>query len=88
MQATVGLGQEGLVSRYQYGDLGKSSEPFEGAPSNAILLSPSFLGAELFMWAMGAQSPSGHDFFTLNPSAIEKAVPIVGTAYRKKQAGT
>ena len=79
-QAVVGLSQEGLISRYTYGDLEGKHKQFKGAPDNGIFLSPSFLGAELFMWAVGADSPSGHDFFSLDPVAIEKAIPIVGAA--------
>ena len=84
-QAVVGLSQEGLVSRYTYGDLEKKNQQFEDAPVNAILMAPSFLGAELFMWAVGAESPSGHDFFSLDPLVIDKAIPIVGSACRMKQ---
>lgn len=83
-QAVVGLSQEGLISNYTYGNLDKKAESYEGAPTNAILLSPSFLGAELFMWAMGSEAPSGHEFFNLDPNCIEKAVPMNGAVFKSR----
>ena len=83
-QAAVGLHNEGLVSSYGYGPLEGRREEFEDPPENGILLAPSFLGAELFMWAVGVESPSGHDFFGLDPESIKKPIPILGSASRRK----
>jgi hypothetical protein len=84
--AVVGLHQEGLIGNYTYGKLDEKAKDFPGAPENGILLTPSFLGAELFAWAIGVESPSGHHFFDIDISTVDKAIPIVGSAFPKSKA--
>lgn len=81
--AVVGLYQDGLISTYAYGEIPEKTKSFPGAPSNAIYLTPSFLGAELFMWALGIDSPSGHDFFNIEIDTVQKIIPIEGSAFSK-----
>jgi len=81
--AVVGLSQNGLLSSYAYGEIPERTKNFPGAPSNAIYLAPSFLGAELFMWALGIDSPSGHDFFNIEIDTVQKIIPIEGGAFPK-----
>ena len=84
--AVVGLHQEGLIDNYTYGTLDDEAKEFPGAPTNGILLTPSFLGAELFAWAIGSESPSGHRFFDIDIGTINKAIPVVGAAFLKSKA--
>jgi hypothetical protein len=81
--AVVGLSQQGLISSYEYGEMAKRIKEFTGAPSNAIYMAPNFLGAELFMWALGIESPSGHQFFDIDLNTIKKVIPIDGEAIAK-----
>ena len=81
--SVVGLSHEGLVSNYRYGNLEGQHKELPGAPDNGILLAPSFLGAELFMWALGIEAPSGHQFFGINIHKVEKVIPIHGSAFAK-----
>lgn len=84
--AVVGLSQDGLLSSYAYGDIPERAKSFPGAPSNAIYLTPSFLGAELFMWALGIYSPSGHEFFNIEIDTVKKIIPIQGRAFSKLES--
>jgi len=81
--SVAGLSEEGLVRAYSYGDIEDKAKDFENAPTNAIFLTPSFLGAELFMWALGIESPSGHDFFCTDIDQIQKIIPVNGFAFSK-----
>lgn len=82
--AAAGLYNEGLVSSYEYGPIESHRGLFEEPPENGIYLAPSFVGAELFMWAVGIESPSGHEFFGLDPASIGDPIPILGSASRRK----
>lgn len=51
--ATNGLHKEELCGPYRYGSLVNKKKAYPTAPDNALYVEPNFLGAELFMWALG-----------------------------------
>lgn len=79
-QSVAGLHEAGLVSTYQFGKLEGQASQFEKPPQNGILLGPNYLGAELFLWALGIESPSALKFFETQYESIEKPIPVIGEA--------
>ena len=50
------------------------------APDNALYVEPNFLGAELFMWALGIEAPTAHRFFDMELDTIERMVDFDSAA--------
>jgi len=79
----VGLSSHGLINTYSYGNKEHLRSSFPEADQRGTYLEPNFVGAELFMWAVGTQSPSGHDFFSLAQEDIEQVI-IVPSSVKAK----
>ncbi len=58
-----GLNKEDLIDRFQYGSLGYVQERYKDAKEPGIILQPTNLGVELFMWAYGQGQRQNNDFF-------------------------
>ncbi|MCM0084102.1 hypothetical protein L4X63_21195 [Geomonas sp. Red32] len=79
----VGLSSHGLINTYSYGEASHLKQRFPNAESDGAYMEPNFTGAELFLWALGVESPNGHDFFQINIDDIEKVIPIPHGAMAK-----
>jgi hypothetical protein len=63
----TGLTKEGLLDNFfQYGDVSFLKTRFPGIDRGGIVLEPSILGIELFLWAYGLGQRSINDYFKEN----------------------
>ena len=62
--AVNGLNSHGLINFYTYGDAEHMKKTFPSATEEGVYLTPTYFGAELFLWANGVEIPYGHDFFS------------------------
>lgn len=58
-----GLNKENLIGDFASGDIDHLKKKFSAVKSNGILISPSKIGVELFMWAYGYGQNNPNDFF-------------------------
>ncbi|HHT9159931.1 MAG TPA: hypothetical protein ACFYEH_08710 [Candidatus Brocadiaceae bacterium] len=58
-----GLNKEDLIDRIQYGTLEYIQKRYKDAKVPGIILEPTILGVELFMWAYGQGQRNNNDFF-------------------------
>ena len=84
--SVVGLHSLGLIGSYGYGDIKSHLTSFTNASENAIYMAPTFSGAELFMWALGLEMPSGHQFFKTDIATVEKTIPILENTLAKNRS--
>jgi len=77
-----GLYSDGLVHFFSYGDVNHLKKAFANAPEPGLVVEPTFLGAELFLWATGSAQPDGHAFLFADDSKIEQTIPVERTAIR------
>lgn len=61
--AIVGLYTEKLIDNYAYGSADNLRDSFDGEIEDGIVVKPSMLGVELFMWAYGLGQRLNNDFF-------------------------
>ncbi|MDI9872602.1 hypothetical protein [Flectobacillus roseus] len=60
-----GLNKEDLIDEFQYGPLDYIQKRYKDAKESGIILQPTNLGVELFMWAYGqGQRQNNHFFLT------------------------
>lgn len=81
--SVVGLYSHGLINTYAYGSVETIKSKFPEAKNSGVYLEPNFIGAELFQWAMGVETPNGHQFFDLDLSSIELIIPVPDLAQSK-----
>ena len=81
--AVAGLYSQGLISSYAYGTVDTLKAQFPGADKAGVYMAPNFMGAELFLWALGIEGPSAHRFFDVSPDEIEQVIPIPSGAEAK-----
>lgn len=74
--SVVGLSSQGLITTYAYGDADTLNRQFPGADKDGVYMAPNFMGAELFLWALGLETPNAHRFFNVSPKEIEQVIPI------------
>jgi hypothetical protein len=79
----VGLNSHGLVNTYSYGDAKHLKGRFPNADKDGIYLEPNFVGAELFLWALGKQSANGHKFFETDINDIDLVIQVPNSAEPK-----
>ena len=58
-----GLNKEDLIDNFQYGPIEYIQERYKEAKGGGIILQPTNLGVELFMWAYGQGRRENNDFF-------------------------
>jgi hypothetical protein len=58
-----GLNKEDLIDQFQYGPLDYIQKKYKDAKEPGIILQPTNLGVELFMWAYGQGQRQNNDFF-------------------------
>ncbi len=61
--AIWGLNKEDLIEHFQFGPVEHMRTHFEGVSGPGILMCPTILGVELFMWAYGYGQLTMNDFF-------------------------
>ncbi len=83
--SVVGLSSQGLITTYAYGEAETLKRNFPRANKNGAYMAPNFLGAELFLWGLGIDSPNGHRFFDVQLSKVEQIIPIPRGAERKHE---
>jgi len=83
--SVVGLYSQGLIETYAYGEAETLKQNFPEASKNGVYMAPSFMGAELFLWGLGIESPNGHRFFDVDLNKVEKIIPIPSGAERKQK---
>jgi len=74
--SVVGLSSQGLITTYAYGGADTLKQQFPGADKDGAYMAPNFMGAELFLWALGLETPNAHRFFNVSPKEIEQVIPI------------
>jgi hypothetical protein len=79
----VGLNTHGLINTYSYGEAEHLKKRFPNAEQRGIYLEPNFVGAELFLWALGKQTPNGHKFFETNISDVDLVIDVPDLAQAK-----
>lgn len=72
--AIHGLHAQGLIYCFSYGPVEHLQKSHKGVKEPGFWVEPTFLGAELFLWAMGAESPDGYQFLKLDLSS--ESLPI------------
>lgn len=82
--SVVGLSSHGLIETYSYGESAHLKKRFPNAELDGAYMAPNFIGAELFLWALGLEVPNGHAFFEADIDNIEKVIPIPDGAVGKK----
>lgn len=81
-----GLDKESLISQFQFGPIDYIQERFKEAPESGIILQPTNLGIELFMWAYGQGQRSNNDFFlTELQFNNDQNIKITGSIPTKKK---
>ncbi len=60
-----GLSKENLIFHFSYGNVEHIQKQFKQAKEPGILLSPTKIGTELFMWAYGHGQIDTNDFFKI-----------------------
>lgn len=81
--AINGLYSDGLVNSFSYGSAEHlKKNGFGAAPDAGLVVEPTFIGAELFLWAIGGADPNGHAFLIQNPEAVEETIAVEQTAIR------
>jgi hypothetical protein len=80
--AINGLYSDGLVHNFSYGDVDHLKKTFSGAPAPGLVVEPTFIGAEFFLWAIGREDPNGHAFLLQDLAAIEAPIVVERTAIR------
>jgi hypothetical protein len=83
--SVVGLSSQGLITTYAYGPADTLKGNFPEATKDGAYMAPSFMGAELFLWALGIEAPNGHRFFDVNLNEVEQIIAIPGGAERKEK---
>lgn len=58
-----GLNKEDLIDQFQYGSVDYIQNRYKDAKESGIILQPTNLGVELFMWAYGQGQRKINDFF-------------------------
>lgn len=58
-----GLNKESLISDFSYGNIDHLKKKFSAVKNNGILMIPSKIGVELFMWAYGYGQNDPNDYF-------------------------
>jgi len=83
-----GLNKEDLIDQFQYGPLDYIQKRYKDAKKPGIILQPTNLGVELFMWAYGQGQRQNNDFFLtdikFNNDQNIKIIEIIPT--KKKNA--
>lgn len=80
--SVVGLSSQKLIETYRYGPADALKQSFPGADKDGVYMAPSFIGAELFLWALGIEAPNGHRFFDVPLSDVEKIIEVPSGAER------
>ncbi|MCG1034768.1 hypothetical protein [Polaribacter sargassicola] len=79
-----GLNKEELVENFSYGPSEYLKKKFSGAEESGIIIQPSNLGVELFMWAFGYGQKSNKKFFaTTTEFKTDKKIIIEKTMKTK-----
>jgi hypothetical protein len=80
----TGLTKEGLLDNfYQYGDVNFLKTRFPGIDRGGVVVEPSILGIELFLWAYGLGQRSINDYLKENIIFdLDNKVKIIG-AYKR-----
>ncbi len=81
-----GLNKENLIDQFQYGPVDYIQKRYSNAAEGGIVLQPTSLGVELFMWAFGFGQRQNNDFF-INEVEFnnEQKVRIDGTFKTKNK---
>lgn len=58
-----GLNKEDLISNFSFGNVEHIQKKFKQAEKSGLLITPSKIGVELFMWAYGLGQSMPNDFF-------------------------
>jgi hypothetical protein len=79
-----GLSKEGLISpNFQFGPKERMNEWVPNAADEGIIVMPSALGVELFLWAYGLGSTSTHEFLNANYNfGLDDTIKISGQSMR------
>ena len=81
--SVVGLSSHGLIATYAYGGASDLANRFPGAAVDGAYMEPNFVGAELFMWALGMETPNGHSFFNIELESVQPVINIPNGALAK-----
>ncbi|TMP39887.1 hypothetical protein [Pseudoalteromonas rubra] len=77
VSAIVGLHSLGLISNnFAYGEPSDLRRAHPHAHMFGAYVEPSLIGAELFLWALGASDPNAHRFFELDINKVDKPIDI------------
>ncbi|MBK8814631.1 MAG: hypothetical protein IPN42_03570 [Methylococcaceae bacterium] len=79
----VGLSSDDLIRNYAYGSKNDLEGRFPSADADGVYVEPTFFGAELFMWALGVEYATAHEFFKIDIEEIDPVIAIPASARRK-----
>ncbi|EJP77215.1 TPA: hypothetical protein ACOENK_003638 [Stenotrophomonas maltophilia] len=71
-----GLYSHGLISEYKYGSVANINSMYGGADVPGFVVTPTYAGIELFMWAIGAQRPDAHEFLKKRVDDLTSPISI------------